>query len=233
VTTRREILLGAACMATAGAAYALTPRRRVSLLGKRQMIQIVPHAFDGWTSRDVSDLVAPQEDSLASRLYGQTVGRVYTNPAGGPDVMMLMAHGDTQNDDLQLHRPEICYPFFGYAITQDTVADLALAGPVSLPCRQLVAQAPDREESILYWSRLGEFLPLDRRQQQLDRLRTAMHGDVADGVLSRMSIAGASPEQAFSVLQDFIPRLVKAISPRDRAVVIGSERANQLIALHY
>lgn len=233
MTSRRDVILGLGCFLAAGGAYALTPHRHVSLLGKRQIAQIIPRAFDGWNSRDVSDLVAPKEESLASRLYGQTVGRVYSSAAGGPQVMMLVAHGDTQNDDLQLHRPEVCYPFFGYAIQEDSVDQIAVGGPVSLPCRRLLAVAPDRQESIVYWSRLGEYLPLDRRQQQLDRLYTAMHGEVADGVLSRFSVAGGDPAQAVAVLQDFVPKFVRAISPSDRAVIIGSERAKELIALHY
>jgi EpsI family protein len=172
---RRDIVIGAACLGAAGVSYALVPRRRVSLLGPRQRIAtIVPAAFGQWTSRNVSDLVAPkEEDSLASKLYGETVGRIYSDGSSGGEIMMLLAYGNTQSDDLQLHRPEICYPAFGFAITQSRVMRLPLGGGV-LPVRQLVADAPDRRETILYWSRLGEFLPLDKKQQQVDRLLTAM-----------------------------------------------------------
>lgn len=230
--TRRDLFVGALCVAGAGTAYALEPRRRVSLLGHRNLADLVPSRFGSYTARDVSDLVAPQEDSLASRLYGQTVGRVYTSTRGGSEIMMLLAHGDTQNDDLQLHRPEICYPFFGYSIAGVRAIDVALAAGVTLPCRTLVATAPDRRETIVYWSRLGEYLPLDHRQQQVDRLTTAMKGEIADGILSRFSIADVDPGVAVQAMLAFIPALIAAVPAAGRAVLVGSARAADLSASH-
>lgn len=226
---RRDFIVGSACLAGAGVAYAMAPRRHVSLLARgRTVEQTVPRVFGSWVSQDVSDLVAPKvEDSLASRLYGETVGRVYRDDTGA-EIMMLLAHGDTQSDDLQLHRPEICYPAFGFSISQSAVAQLALAPGVTLPCRRLVADAPDRRETIIYWSRLGEYLPLDRKQQQFDRLRTAMKGDIADGLLARFSMLGGDPSAAVVVLEKFIPALIWAVSPDHRDVLIGSRRAAAL-----
>jgi EpsI family protein len=198
------------------------------LLGQRNLASLIPYRFGPYQSRDVTDLVAPREDSLASRLYGQTVGRVYASAAGGPEVMMLLAHGDTQNDDLQLHRPEICYPFFGYAIVRNQVLDLPLAPGASLPCRSLVAQAPDRNETIVYWSRLGQYLPLDQKRQQLDRLQTAMKGEVADGLLSRFSVAGGDPDTAVAAMTAFIPALIRAVPSNGRDVLIGDSLAGSV-----
>lgn len=228
---RRDLLIGSACLAGAGAAYALVPRHHVSLLRGLTVDKTVPHAFGEWASQDVTDLVAPKiEGSLASRLYGETVGRVYRRDQGGAEIMMLLAYGDTQSDDLQLHRPEICYPAFGFAISQSAVTDVALAPKVSLPSRRLVADAPDRRETIIYWSRLGEYLPLDRKQQQIDRLRTAMKGDIADGLLARFSVLGADPAAAIGVLERFIPGLVRAVAAEHRDVLIGSRRAAAMAA---
>ncbi len=229
---RRDVIIGSACLAGAGAAYALRPRRHVSLLEHgRTVEEIVPRNFGSWKSQDVTDLVAPKiEGSLASQLYNETVGRVYRNGETGEEVMVLLAHGDTQSEDLQLHRPEICYPAFGFAISQSVVTELGLAPRVAIPSRQLVADAPDRRETIIYWSRLGEYLPLDRRQQQVDRLRTALKGDIADGLLARFSILGADSAASVGVLERFIPVLVRAVAADNRDVLIGSQRAAALAA---
>jgi EpsI family protein len=228
---RRDLLIGSACLAGAGVAYYLTPRHHVSLLRGVTVEQTVPHAFGAWTSQDVTDLVAPKiEDSLASRLYGETVGRVYRGGDGGAEVMMLLAHGDTQSDDLQLHRPEICYPAFGFTISQSAVTDVGLAPGVALPSRRLVADAPDRRETIIYWSRLGEYLPLSRKQQQVDRLRTAMKGDISDGLLARFSMLGSDPAAAIGVLERFIPALIRSVAADHRDVLIGTQRAAALAA---
>ena len=230
MTSRRDLLIGMACLAGAGTSYALIPRRHVSLLqpGKR-IEQIVPTTFDGWTSRSVSDLVAPkEEDSLASRLYGETVGRVYSHAGSDGEIMMLLAYGNTQSDDLQLHRPEICYPAFGFAISHSSVMQLPLSGGGGLPVRQLVADAPDRRETIIYWSRLGEFLPLNKKEQQVDRLRTAMNGNVADGLLARFSVLGADADSAVDLMRRFIPSLLDAVAADARKVLIGTRLADSM-----
>ena len=223
MTNRRDILIGAACLAGAGTAYALIPRRRISLLGPTTMAAITPRQFGAWTSRDVSDLVAPkEEDSLAARIYGETVGRVYRKSDGGDEIMMLLAWGDTQSDDLQIHRPEVCYPAFGYAISGNHEVEISLLGGGAIPGRGLVATAPDRRETIMYWSRLGEYFPLSRGQQHFDRTRTSMAGVVADGLLARFSVEGAEPAGAWAGMQSFISDLVKAVAPAHRAALIGT-----------
>ena len=157
---RRDILMGGLCLAGAGVSYALSPHRHVNLLGSNQMEAIIPRSVGDWTSRDVTDLVAPKEEgSLASRLYKQTVGRVYVDNKTGSAVEMLVAYGDTQSDDLQLHRPEVCYPAFGYSIQGSEPEQILIAPGTAIPGRALLAKAPDREETILYWSRLGEYFP--------------------------------------------------------------------------
>jgi EpsI family protein len=179
----------------------------------------------------VTDLVAPKiEGSLVTKLYGETVGRVYTRRQGGGDVMMLLAHGDTQSDDLQLHRPEVCYPAFGFAISQSGPMRVAVGPGVALPSRRLIAQAPDREETIIYWSRLGEYMPIDRREQQIDRLRTAMMGEVADGLLARFSVVGPDPTASMTLMTDFIPELLRQTPAAQRDVLIGTLRASALRA---
>ncbi|MGH6987286.1 MAG: exosortase-associated protein EpsI, V-type [Caulobacteraceae bacterium] len=229
---RREILFGGACLAAAGIAWKLEPRRVVSLLGGAKLADIVPADLTGWTSRDVSDLLAPKEPgSLMSRLYQETVGRVYQQASSGAQVMMLLAHGDSQTNQLQLHRPEVCYPAFGFQIEDDRPVILPLAAGVGLPGRSLVAVAPDRRENIIYWSRLGEYLPIDGRQQRVDRLDTAMKGIVADGLLARFSTYGDDPQAALGVVASFIPALVRAVAPASRAALIGTGRAQAMMAI--
>src|SRR6202000_2459079 len=128
------------CLVGAGAAYALTPRRRLSLLSSgKKLSDILPASFAGWTSHEVSDLVAPETpDSLQARLYGETVGRIYQRDATGSQIMMLMAHGDVESNELQLHRPEVCYPAFGFTLFQNNLTQISLGKSVTVPGRSLV-----------------------------------------------------------------------------------------------
>ena len=229
MTSRRDLLIGGACLAGAGAAYALIPRRRVSLLGPVTVAAIVPSKLPDWTSRDVSDLVAPkEEDSLAARIYGETVGRVYRQTSTGAEVMMLLAHGNTQSDDLQLHRPEVCYPAFGFTIHQNQEVEIPLLPGAAIPGRNLVAMAPDRRETILYWSRLGEYFPISRSDQHYDRMRTSFKGVIADGILSRFSMEALEPSAASAIMRDFIPGLIRAMAPAHRAALIGTALSQKM-----
>ena len=229
MTSRRDLLIGGACLAGAGTAYALIPRRRVSLLGATTVAAIVPKQLPDWTSRDVTDLVAPkEEDSLAARIYGETVGRVYRQTSTGAEIMMLLAYGNTQSDDLQLHRPEVCYPAFGFSIHQNQEVAIPLVQGAAIPGRNLVAVAPDRRETILYWSRLGEYFPTSRSTQHLDRMRTSIKGVIADGILSRFSVEGVEPDIASAVMLAFVPSLIKAIAPGRRPALIGTALSQKM-----
>ncbi len=228
---RRDAMIGAACVLGSGAAFAMTPLRRVSLLGVRQLEAIVPAAFADWTSVDTTDLVSPTEpDSLASRLYGATIARIYRSAASNQAVMLLVAHGDIQSDELMLHRPEACYPAFGFTIAASRPVQVDVGKGVTVPARSLVATLPDRAENILYWTRLGEYFPQNRKQQQLDRLRTALAGEISDGVLFRISQDTADTARSFAVMRSFAKALVEAVSQADRPALIGSARSQALLS---
>ena len=148
---RRQLLIGSACLASAGLAFALTPRRRLSRLGGASLDQITPRRVGDWSSRDVSGLAPPSTaDSLVAKLYDQVVERVYAHEPTGDEITMLLAHGASQTNELQLHRPEVCYPAFGYRISDDRTLALRVAVGVELPARRLVAESQGRQENIIY-----------------------------------------------------------------------------------
>jgi EpsI family protein len=228
VTSRRDFIIGSACALSAVAAVAMKPRREVTLMPQGvKLSEILPRGFDGWTSRDVSDFYAPETpDSLLARLYGETVGRIYSRD--GTNIMMLMAHGDSQSNELQLHRPEVCYPAFGFAIVKSRAIQLAIGTGVTLPGRELIAESADHKESVIYWTRLGEYFPVGVTEQRLERLSTAMHHYIPDGLLARFSIAGPDSDLAFAAMRKFIPELVLKSRASARAPLIGTERARLL-----
>jgi EpsI family protein len=226
---RRDVLIGSACAVAAGAAYALKPRTYVSLLDQGRLDDVLPRSFNNWSSRDVGNLVAPRtEGTLASRLYSEVIQRIYHHGSTGAEIMMLVAHSNTQTNDLQLHRPETCYPFFGFTLSNNTPWELKLPHGVALPGRRLVASAPGRREAIMYWARLGEYMPVTAGQQRIDRLKTAMSGYVADGLLARFSALGPTPEAVWQVLDEFIPSFVLAVRAEERRVLIGTSRARMM-----
>jgi EpsI family protein len=215
-------------MAAAGSAFALKPRHRLRLAGSAKLDTVIPRQFGGWVEQPSEALIKPEdEDDLAARLYSEVVGRVYVNKSGAT-VMVLIAYGDTQNDLLQLHRPEVCYPAFGFEIEGSRKVAIPLGGDVDLPARSLVAASAQRTEQILYWTRIGEHLPTDNREQRIAKLEDQFAGIVPDGVLVRISTVGNDAEAALSVNRSFARELVHAIPAGQRAVLIGSAAAHAL-----
>ena len=230
MTTRRDAIIGAACVLGAGAALLLKPRRFVSLMPAGEKLNdILPRGFDDWTSQDVNDLVAPETpDSLQARLYGETVGRIYQQQSSGDQVFMLMAHGDVQSNELQLHRPEVCYPAFGFTISDSAPLQIPLAGSVRVPGRRLIAHSNERQETVMYWSRLGEFFPTSVTEQRLERLQTAMQHYIPDGLLARFSVTDPDAMAALGIMMRSIPGLVAHVAVGQLEPLIGTSRAMQM-----
>jgi EpsI family protein len=225
---RRALFAGAACVGAALLARQLKPHHYVSLLQSAKLDDLVPRSFGGWTSEDVGDPLALNgPGTLSSKLYNQLVTRAYTDGAGGHQVLMLLAHGERQSDELQLHRPEICYPAFGYALLRNEPTHIQLGSAVTVPARRLLAKSPSHEESVLYWSRLGEFLPIDASEQRTDRFKNAVAGLIPDGILCRFSTADESA-RGWAGLEEFVHDLIGATSPAGRRVLVGSDRARRL-----
>lgn len=224
---RRDFIIAGGCLLALGASEFLRPRRRVALIGSAKLDEITPRIFGDWHEIHVGEVVQPRtEGTLAAELYSQMLGRVYAN-SRGDFVMLALAYGDTQSDLLQLHRPETCYPAFGFSIT-DSATGLLDVGAARLPTRALVASAPDRLENVTYWTRIGEYLPTSQGQQREDKLKIALHGIIPDGILVRASSIGDDAAASFALNRRFLKDLVLSIEPRHLPVFVG-QRLTSLI----
>ena len=226
---RRDLIIGGACMAAAASAEAVRPHRRVTLLGENQTIEAaIPRAFGAWKVREGEGIITPQsEDSLAAQLYNQSVGHMYED-TDNHIVMLLIAYGNTQSDTLQLHRPEVCYPAFGFEIIENQPTRIALGHDTVLPARNLVASVPGREERISYWTRIGEYLPISNSEQRQMRFRIALAGIIPDGVLVRVSNTLSDDAEGFGLNARFAADLLAAVPAAVRPALITTAKARQL-----
>ena len=226
---RRDLLLGLPLVAAAGGAFALTPRNRISLLGDGDLEKLVPLTIGSWTVTPSNAVILPEasEGSLADQLYSQTVSRLYLSNSDIP-VMLVIAYGDTQSDLLQLHRPEVCYRAVGFEISNSRRVDIDVAPGAVLPARELVASSNERTEPILYWSRIGDYLPTSGGEQRMMKLRSEMRGYVADGVLVRMSTVGEPTPEAFAALERFATAMLLATAPAGVPALVGRPLATAI-----
>ena len=228
---RRDVLLGSGLIAAAASAEVLRPRNRLILLPDGRNIEdVVPKAIGTWRPIESDAFVLPKtEGSLSDKLYNQTISRFYESPLNLP-VMLVIAYGAVQNDLLQLHRPETCYAAVGYTISASRISTVELAPQALLPVRELTAQSESRTEQICYWTRIGDDLPTDGREQRRVKLQQQMRGYLSDGVLVRISTVGAKVPEIVDGLTDFAFSLVHSMAPGDRKVLVGRPLATAMKA---
>lgn len=219
---RRDLMLGLPLVAAAAGAAALTPREQLNLRGPHKIADMVPLSFAGWhvTPSNAVVLPKPRKGSLADTLYGEQVSRLYLGDNRLP-VMLVIAYGDTQSDALQLHRPEVCYSAVGFQISSSSRIEVPLQHGAVLPARRLTATSNDRTEPILYWTRIGDYLPTNGTEQRLMKLRTEMRGFIADGVLVRLSTVGDPSPETFDGLQEFAAAMLAATRAEGLPALVG------------
>lgn len=215
---RRELLLGGALLVAAAGEgawrWSRPPRRRARLPVERWLpAEVDARAID----RDAAPLL-PQRDTLVDQIYDDYAAARYAAP-GRPPITLLIAHSADQGQGLELHRPEACYPPFGYRLGRPRALTLRL-GARGVAARALTATRDGRAEEILYWTRIGDAFPLNYWETELAIARGALDGGVLDSVLARFSIPSADADAATATLTDFAAALLaRAPAPLARLLI--------------
>lgn len=184
--SRREMLIGAGCLATAAVAFARLPRRHVAYLGEGKLEQLVPARFAGWEFATQSGFILPPEDQLKDQIYSQLLTRTYTR-SGGNEIMLLIAYNAAQDGVVQIHRPEVCYPASGFRLIENQEHATRLSNTIVIPSRYIMAENAVRREKIVYWTRIGDDFPRKWAEQRRAVFEQNLRGDIPDGLLIRIS----------------------------------------------
>lgn len=218
---RRSLLAGAAFATAFGLAEYLRPKQVMQMAGDRELADLVPETFGSWASEhDPTLIVPPTEGGLTDRLYDQLLMRRYRNESSREEIFLLIAYGGSQTDDLQIHRPESCYPAVGMRILDRELETIEIAGR-EIPGVSLLAHAPGRYERILYWSRIGDRFPTSASAQRDDKLQFAFKGIIPDGALIRASSVSSSPDQDTEILSSFLSDLGNSLDEEAARVLLA------------
>jgi EpsI family protein len=165
-------------------------------------------------------VVNPQQQQLLDELYTELVTRTYTS-SDGYVIMLSMAYGKNQNDSFQVHLPEICYPAQGFQVGASR--KMALTTPYGeIPIKQLETTFQSRRvEPVTYWTTIGNHAVKSGLDKKLKEMSYAMQGDIADGLLFRISSIDTDKPRAFSMQQKFIQEMLASITAADRLRLAG------------
>ncbi|MDD1453123.1 EpsI family protein [Sphingomonas sp. H160509] len=219
---RRQLLLGGALTAAAGAAAWLRPRRTTVLPPDGALEKSVPLQLGDYRYASSTGLILPDSDQT-SGVYDQVLTRVYVAPDAAP-IMLLIAYGSAQDAGLAVHRPEACYPSAGYTIgTQSTVN---LRGMRGRKATALSASRGDRIEQIYFWMRIGERFPTSPIDEKAAVFAANLRGVMPDGVLVRLSVRSTDASGALDQMMAFNAMLLGIDDRMGRTVLLGQDRAS-------
>lgn len=216
--SRRHLLMGAGMLAVGGAAFARMPQRRYKSVDDKKFEALFPKAFGDWRTLPVSELIMPPEGDMTDKLYEHILTRTYVN-SKGEGIMFLVAYNSLQVNNVQVHRPEICYSVSGFKIAQTRPYDLALGDGHSVPGRVVRAERTARTENILYWTRIGDEFPQTWLQQRVSMTKANLNGFYADGMLVRASIIDSDTEDSVTKIAQFLREMAAASPPQTRQLV--------------
>ncbi|KQU62032.1 hypothetical protein ASG67_02515 [Sphingomonas sp. Leaf339] len=220
--SRRKMIIGLAVGGTVVLSELYVPQRSVARISEAGFERLVPTTLGPWHYLTESGLVLPPEDQLSRTLYEQLLTRVYAeNGSDDESVMLVLAYSSVQEGRLQVHRPEVCYPAAGFSIIENTAQEIPITKDFAIPVRLLTADRGARREYVVYWTRVGDSMPVRWFDQRLMMAKANLQGSIPDGLLARASIIGTDRDAAFATLTRFVQTMVASTGKQGRAMLIG------------
>jgi EpsI family protein len=218
--SRRHMIMGATMLGVAGLAYARMPQNITPPIAIKAFNDMVPRSIGLWSMDANSEFVLPPPDSLSERLYDNLITRAYVKP-DEPPVLMLIAYNNRQDGILQLHRPEICYPVAGFKLTETRIVDVATSQNRILKARSFTASAVTRTEHVLYWTRLGSYMPTSWVDQRVAVIKENLNGIEPDGLMVRLSVVSDDAARSLETMTRFVADFNQSLKPAPRQLLFG------------
>lgn len=213
-------------LGTAAAAVVSKPSQAVAEVGLGvRLDEVFPAAFADWREdTSLRPMVPnPQVQRFVESVYDQTLARTYANEQGYR-VMLSVAYGGHQNDAMDAHRPEQCYPAQGFSIVKNTWRAALPIGDHRLAVRRLVAALGARNEPITYWLVVGREVTQFGLAYKWVTLKYGLTGRIPDGMLVRTSSIDSNEARAFQQQDRFLIELLGALRPDIRQRLLGALR---------
>ncbi len=219
-----SIFLGILMVTSGALTKALTPTKKIADQQEKIDLEImIPIEFGDWRiDRSIIPLqVDAETQAMLDKIYNQTLSRTYVNSLG-ERIMLSVAYGGDQSDNLAMHKPEVCYYAQGFEITK-IFSDELLTQYGKLPIKRLLAVKGYRNEPITYWVIIGNKAVLSGIDEKLRQLRYGLTGVVPDGMLVRVSAIDHDEDKAYRLHTTFIQDLLPAINHKERTRLTGEE----------
>jgi EpsI family protein len=218
-----SLSLGCMMLLSSSLAVVMTPTIRLAeQRPKIKLEQVVPRQFGDWTEEDVvtASIINPRQESILGKIYAETISRAYVNSAG-ERVMLSIAYGPDQRKGNEVHYPEICYPAQGFELTS-LRRDVLNTSSGVIPVNRLETNlSRQRFEPVTYWTTIGNEVTLGGTDRRLKEMTYGFRGEIADGLVFRVSTIDRDPAHAYSVQDSFVGALVGVLNPANKIWLTG------------
>ena len=218
-----SIFLGILMVSSGALTKALTPTKKIADQQEKIDLEImIPTRFGDWRiDKSIIPLqVDAETQAMLDKIYNQTLSRTYVNSLG-ERIMLSVAYGGDQSDNLAVHKPEVCYYAQGFEVMK-TFADELLTQYGKLPIKRLLAIKGYRNEPITYWITIGNKAVLPGIDEKLQQLKYGLTGNIPDGMLVRVSSIDSDKNKAYQLQTIFIQDLLSAVNVYERTRLIGN-----------
>lgn len=217
-----SLVMGALMITSSAVAYKITPKEKIAdTQAKFQLGALVPSQFGDWhvDTSIVPLQVDPETQAKLDKIYNQTLARTYIN-RDGERIMLSIAYGGDQSDNMSVHKPEVCYVAQGFNVDGESMAQLSTSFG-NIPVKRLFAVQGNRNEPITYWITVGDKAIAPGIQQKLQQLRYGLTGTIPDGMLVRVSSIGSDRPSAYSLQDGFVQQMLSSMDPVARTRLAG------------
>lgn len=206
----RHLAVGLAMMAAVGLAAAIKPTSHARD-GGFDLERIVPASFGDWRIDPQVVPIPPSPDVKANldKIYDQMVNRTYVN-SRDERIMLSIAYGGEQSDNLKAHRQEVCYAAQGFQI-RGLIQGALEVGQSTIPVTRMHAVSGKRSEPVTYWFTMGDKVVLGRFERLMVQIKYGLSGEIPDGMLVRVSNISADPDAAYRAHDVFLRDLMAAV----------------------
>jgi EpsI family protein len=213
-------------LATAVLALALTPKLSATSALSTDLASIIPKQFGDWKEAPSDllqmDLTAGREgDPTTDNPYDDVLMRTYIN-SKGQQIMLALAYGKSQRQEVKIHRPELCYIAQGYQVKSIKPINVKVENKV-ISAKSMLASSNNRSEIVLYWIRIGNFISQNAWQTRFYIFKQGLKGIVADGILVRTSQIlenNLTEQESIDVQKHFLNDLITAVPLPYRYLII-------------
>jgi EpsI family protein len=224
------LVLSAAMIATAFAVEFLQPTP-MPVGDRPSLAESIPTQFGDWKevafgAEQVDPGKGAADEPNTDRPYDDVLMRAYGNSRG--DVVLLaLAYGRNQRQEVKIHRPDVCYTAQGFQLVRRSPIALPVNGThgAQVNGMRMLVKAPGRVEAVSYWIRIGDVFTGNAWSIRYHILKQGMAGHAVDGVLVRASqiVQGKEETSAdrFLIQEAFLSELVHALPPSARRLLLG------------